>query len=86
MFGNWPHAIISFLSGMAESPGTAKGTNAEDQAHDLLVLAANLEDGDRARALALYGEVIRRFPDTRASEEARRNLQILVTHEDKDAA
>jgi hypothetical protein len=84
IFGNWSQAIHAIISGVAESRA-ARGTDTNDQSQELLDVAAHLEDVDRSKAVALYWEVIRRFPGTRASDEARRNIQTLVTHEDKNA-
>jgi hypothetical protein len=80
IFGNWPEAIRSILSGIAESRAAARGTDTHDEAQELLNAAAYLEDVDRSKAVALYREVIRKFPGTRASDEAQRNIQSLASH------
>ena len=46
-------------------------------AQDLLNIAATYEDIDRAKALALYEEIARIYPGTRAGAEAERNIQTL---------
>ncbi len=50
------------------------------QAQDLLDEAAHMESVDQARAAALYAEIVTKFPGTRASDEARRNVQTLTSH------
>ena len=49
-----------------------------DDAVQLLDRAARLESVDRTQAVAAYEEIIRLFPETRASDEARRNIQTLA--------
>jgi hypothetical protein len=44
----------------------------------LLDEAARLETTDRLRAITIYQEIIRLFPDTSASREAARNIQTLT--------
>ncbi len=80
IFGNWSQAIHSILCGIAESRAAASRTDPHDQAQELLNAAAYLEDVDRAEAVALYQEVIRKFPGTHASDEAQRNIQTLTSH------
>ena len=46
-------------------------------AQSLLNVAARLESIDRAQAIAKYREVLALFPETSASAEAERNIQIL---------
>ncbi len=43
----------------------------------LLDEAAKLEASDRAQAISTYEEVIQSYPDTRASREAKRAIEIL---------
>lgn len=49
----------------------------EREALRLLHEAANLEGTDREKAILTYEEVIRSFPNTSASQEAARNIEIL---------
>jgi hypothetical protein len=80
------HYFIAFgamLGGLAQffrGRAAANGTDASDQAEELLNIAARFESVDRNKALALYAEVVRRFPGTRESNEARRNMQMLASH------
>jgi hypothetical protein len=50
-------------------------------AKHLLIIAAHLETVDRARAIAVYQEVIEKFPSTPDSDEAQRKIQTLTTEE-----
>lgn len=43
----------------------------------LLNVAAQLESSDPVRAIAVYTEIIRLFPNSSASAEAQRNLQAI---------
>jgi hypothetical protein len=70
------YGAIQFFRGQASAAGHV---DRNTQAQDLLDLAAQLESADRAKAVALYAEIIRTFPDTRASKEARRNVQALTS-------
>ena len=47
------------------------------EATRLLDEAAHLESSDRVKAIAVYEEIVRLFPDTPAAREAARNLQTL---------
>ncbi len=65
---------MRFCQGRAAAVGRI---DRDDHAHELLDLAARLESADRAKAVALYAEIIKEFPNTRASEEAQRNIKAL---------
>lgn len=67
--------IVQFWRGRA----AARGTDGEIRAQELLDAAAQFEGVDRAKAVTLYEEVTRTFPGTRASNEARRNIQTLTS-------
>ena len=56
-------------------------TDVSSEAAELLDVAARLESVDRARAIAAYREVVRLYPDTNASSEATRNIQLLMRQE-----
>ena len=58
----------------------------EQTPQDLLNLAARLESEDRAKAIALYAEIAEKFPGTRASDEALRNMQTLTAHREENSA
>lgn len=75
-------AIIFGLAQFFRGRAAASGTDTEDQAQEFLDAAAHLESVDRAKAVALYEEIATKFPGTRASEEAQRNIQTLVSHKE----
>ncbi|MEY2465996.1 MAG: hypothetical protein QOD03_517 [Verrucomicrobiota bacterium] len=52
--------------------------NARRDSLRLLDRAARLETLDRNKAIAVYGEIVKRFPNTSASKEAARNIQTLA--------
>jgi hypothetical protein len=49
----------------------------EGSAHDLLERAAILESVNMRAAMALYEQIVARFPGTRAAREASQNLKTL---------
>jgi hypothetical protein len=53
------------------------GPNANRDATRLLNAAARLENTNREEAILAYEEIIRLYPNTRASKEARSNIEIL---------
>jgi hypothetical protein len=69
--------IVQFFRGRAAATGRIDPAS---QAQEFLDRASHLESVDRARAIALYAEIVRIFPGTTASEEAQRNLQTLTSH------
>jgi hypothetical protein len=73
-------AIIYGLAQFFRGRAAARGTDTKDQAKELLEVAAHLESLDRAKAVALYEEIVRKFPGTRAANEAQRNMQTLASH------
>ena len=73
-------AIIFGLAQFFRGRAAASGTDTSDQAQELLAVAAQLESVDRAKAVALYAEIVRKFPGTRACNEAQRNIQTLSSH------
>lgn len=75
-------AIIFGIAQFFRGRAAASGTDTNDQAQELLDVAAHLEDVDRAKAVALYAEIVRTFPGTRASDEAQRNIQTLTSHKE----
>ena len=66
---------VRFFQGRAAAAGHI---DRNGQAQELLDLAAQLEGADRAKAIAIYQEIVRIFPSTRASKEAQRNIQVLT--------
>lgn len=72
-------AIIFGIAQFFRGRAAASGTDINDQAQELLDVAAHLEDVDRAKAVALYAEIVRKFPGTRACNEAQRNIQTLAS-------
>ena len=54
----------------------------KQDAETLLNRAANLERYDRDEAIAAYEDIIRKYPDTAASEESRRNIEALRKNRD----
>jgi hypothetical protein len=79
-------AILFGIAQIIRGRAAASGTDSNDQAQELLDLAAQLESVDRAKAVALYAQIAKKFPGTRASDEAQRNLQTLTSRMDKGAA
>lgn len=73
-------AIIFGIAQFFRGRAAASGTDTNDQAQELLDVAAHLESVDRAKAEALYAEIARKFPGTRACNEAQRNMQTLASH------
>ena len=69
--------LVQFLRGRAMASGDDSGLEAKE----LLNQAARLEGVDRAKAIAIYAEIIKSFPNTRASAEAQRNIQTLRSHQ-----
>jgi hypothetical protein len=69
--------IVQFFRGRAAAAGTDTGAQAEE----LLDQAAQFESLDRAKAVELYQQIVRQFPGTRASKEAQRNIQTLISHQ-----
>jgi hypothetical protein len=69
---------IQFLRGLTtdDSEDPSRPT-----AKQLLIIAAHLESVDRARAIHVYQEIIKKFPNTPESDEAQRNIQTLKAHE-----
>jgi hypothetical protein len=47
----------------------------------LLAAAARLESVDRARAIVVYQQIVKLFPNTSASKEAERNVETLRGHQ-----
>jgi hypothetical protein len=73
-------AVIYGLAQYFRGRAAARGTDSKEQAEELLDAAAHLESVDRAKAVALYEEIVRNFPGTCAGKEAQRNLQTLAPH------
>ena len=73
-------AIIFGIAQFFRGRAAAGGTDTNDQAQELLDVAAHLESVDRTKAEALYAEIVRKFPGTRACNEAQRNMQTLASH------
>jgi hypothetical protein len=62
----------------ANAVDNRNGTNGEqEEALGLLNEAARLENKDMVKAIAKYQEVVAKFPDSRASTEAQRNIETL---------
>lgn len=75
-YGAIVFGAMRFFQGWA---GAAGRVDSNGQAQELLEVAARLESADRAKAVAVYEEIIRAFPNTRASKEAQRNIQALTS-------
>ena len=73
-------AIIFGITQFFRGRAAANGTDTNDQAQELLDVAAHLESVDRVKAAALYAEIARKFPGTPACDEAQRNIQTLASH------
>jgi hypothetical protein len=73
-------AIVFGAAQYFRGRAAASGTDTNDQAQELLDVAARLESVDRAKAEELYAEIARKFPGTRAGKEAERNMQTLASH------
>ena len=71
-----------FFQGQAAAAGRIDRTG-EGQGQELLDQAARLESADRAKAVALYEEIVRTFPGTRASKEAQRNIEVLISSQSR---
>jgi hypothetical protein len=56
---------------------TDDGSYTQPDPASLLNAAAQLEGTDRVRAIAIYEDIVRFFPNTPASREAARNIQTL---------
>ena len=67
-----------FAYGLFDRQGDSRDTVSE--AAELLQTAARLESVDREKAIAAYREVLRLYPNTPASSEATRNIQVLMRH------
>ncbi len=70
--------IVQFFQGRA----AAGRINTKEGTQELLDAAAHLESVDPAKAVALYAEIVSKFPGTRASDEAQRNMQTLASHKE----
>jgi hypothetical protein len=66
-------AIIAYNAAAHDS----KTPDVERDSSHMLDEAARLESEDRDKAIAAYEEIIRSYPNTRASEEAARNIATL---------
>jgi hypothetical protein len=77
-------AIIYGVAQIFRGRAAVSGPDSDDQAQELLNAAAHLESVDRAKAIELYAEIAKRFPGTRVSEEAQRNIQTLITHKNEN--
>jgi hypothetical protein len=77
-------AIIFGIAQFFRGRAAVSGPDSDDQAQELLDTAAHLESVDRAKAIELYAEIAKRFPGTRVSEEAQRNIQTLITYRNEN--
>lgn len=75
-WGAMAYGAVKFFQGL--TAGNARVADKND-ASELLDLAARLEGADRAKAILVYTEIAKRFPGTRASEEAQRNIKALTS-------
>jgi hypothetical protein len=73
-------AIIFGLAQYFRGRAAVSGTDNEDEADELLEEAAELESIDRDKAIAVYAEIVRKFPGTHASNEAQENMHTLRSH------
>jgi hypothetical protein len=71
------YGAMHFVQGNAAATGRI---DPHDRAQELLNFAAQLESVDRAKAVLIYNEILKKFPGTPASEEAQRNIQLLTSH------
>ena len=62
------------------------GSYRETDGQVLLDMAAQLEGSDRDQAIAYYSRIVKLFPGTSASEEAKRSIETLMSHRLKDSA
>jgi hypothetical protein len=75
-------AIIGGLAMFFKGRFAAAGKiDMNEEATQLLEMAAMLESVDRVKATELYRKIIEQFPNTAQSEEASRNIQILSAHQ-----
>lgn len=74
-------AIIFGLAQLFRGLSAASGTDNSQQAEELLQVAAQLETADRARSIALYADIVKNFPGTRAGKEAQKNMETLLSYE-----
>lgn len=65
---------VEFFQGLS---GRSSPASRQAQAHEILLLAAQLESIDRAAALAKYAELVKAFPGTPAAREGAHNLKLL---------
>jgi hypothetical protein len=77
------YGAMRFFQGHAMATGRIEPN---DRAQPLLNLAARLEDVDREKAVAVYQEIVKRYPGTPASDEAQRNIQVLTAGVSADAS
>lgn len=75
-YGAKVYGAVKFFQGLVA--GNARFADKND-ARELLDLAAQLEGADRAKAILVYTDIVKRFPGTRASEEAQRNIKSLTS-------
>jgi hypothetical protein len=75
-------AIIGGLAMFFKGRAAASGKiDRNEEANQVLDMAARFENVNRAKAIALYESVIELFPATPQSEEARRNIDTLRAHQ-----
>ena len=66
--------------------GSTGRTSRNTEAQKVLDQAAVFESLNPAKAVDLYAEVVAKFPGTRASQEAQRNIQTLTSHSNERIA
>jgi hypothetical protein len=76
------YGAMRFFQGHAMATGRIE---ANERGQQLLYLAARLEDVNRQKAVALYEEVLKKYPGTAASEEAQRNIRALTAGHSSEA-
>jgi hypothetical protein len=76
-YGAIIYGAIQFVRGKQYATGTVDPNTAADQ---MLDIAATYESIDKPKALALYAEIIKNYPTSRAANEATQNIKTLNTH------
>jgi hypothetical protein len=69
------YGAMRFFQGHAMATGRI---TPDERGKELLNVAARLENLDRSKAIAVYLEIVKRYPGTAAADEAQRNIQVLT--------
>jgi tetratricopeptide (TPR) repeat protein len=73
----WSAVVFGAIQFFRALAGVDQDAQYRAEAHELLNLADLLERGEPAKAMATYQEIIRLYPETAASNEARRHILTL---------